>query len=88
MSDTTRTRPSTRQERAALIRQYHELMAPHIKAVSGVLGLSLETKYLMVDGSLAERICAPEERKLLDSLNELSEMYAKRLGLATPSQAG
>lgn len=88
MSDTIRTCPPTKQERRALVREYHELMAPHIKAVSGVLGLSVETKYLMVDGSLAERICTPEERKFLASLNELSEMYAKRLGLATPSQAG
>lgn len=76
------------KERADRVRQYHECMEPHIKAVANTLGMSTCTQYLMAGGELAERIYTPEQRALIDSLNELSRMYMARLGLATPTGDG
>lgn len=69
------------QEMAARVRQYHECMEPHIKAVARTLGMSTNTQYLMAGGNLAERIYTPEQRSLLDSLDELGRMYMARFGL-------
>lgn len=73
-----------KNEMADRVRQYHECMEPHIKAVAHTLGMSTCTQYLMAGGELAECIYTPEQRSLLDSLNELSRMYMGRLGLASP----
>lgn len=73
------------QEMAGRVRLYHECMEPHIKAVANTLDMFTSTQYLMAGGEIAERIYTPEQRALIDSLDELSRMYMARLGLASPS---
>lgn len=81
-------RQLSQQEMAERVRQYHECMEPHIKAVAHTLGMSIRVQYLMADGELARRIYSPQEQAVLDSLGEISRMYMHRLGLATPPGDG
>lgn len=81
-------RQLSQQEMVERVRQYHELMEPHIKAVAHSLVVSTSVQYLMAGGELAQRICSPQEQAVLDSLGEISRMYMRRLGLATPPGDG
>lgn len=76
------------QEMAERVRQYHECMEPHIKAVSRIFGLSAHGMTLMQSGVIGPKIYSPQEQQLLDSLGEISRMYMARFGLATPPGDG
>lgn len=76
------------QEMAERVRQYHECMEPHIKAVERIFGLSAHGMTLMQSGVIGPKTYSPQEQQLLDSLGEISRMYMARLGIATPPGDG
>lgn len=70
------------QEMAERVRMYHEAMEPHIKAASHLLGYSPQT-LLSQDGTI-QRITSPQEKQVIETLQEISRLQMKRLGLKSP----
>ena len=67
------------QEMASRVRAYHEAMEPHIKAASHLLGCLPQTLFIQ-DGTI-QRIASPQEKQVIETLQEISRLQMKRLGL-------
>lgn len=67
------------QEMASRVRAYHEAMEPHIKAASHLLGYFPQT--LFIQDGVIQRIASPQEKQVIETLQEISRLQLKRLGL-------
>lgn len=70
------------QEIASRVRAYHEAMEPHIKAASHLLGHFPQT--LVIQDGVIQRITSPQEKQVIETLQEISRLQMKRLGLKSP----
>ena len=68
-------------EIAERVRQYHELMAPHVEAASRIIQRESWAITIGLDGSSIERVPSDLEKAVLDYITDTSRLVAKYLGI-------